>query len=315
MKSKLEPLSVLVSRVLVPLVWELDDGSNEASLAVWADLLRVVPDEGALQQDLLALAHVSPRSMNVLVSAAVKLGLVTIVKVPKGPLTPTKKGHAARRAWDAHLAAVEKRWRREHKTAPLIAALARLMEGIEVELPWLLLPYGPADNSASIGPPVPRQPLHDGLPLLALLSQLLAALALSYESKHGWMLSMMSTTFDGFPDEGLPMEDVPAFAGVKGNGKTLHERHGILTVEPMAGQPRRKIVKLTEKGVRFRDLHLPTIESVEREWAAQDGLEALAHVRRELSRVAAGLPTRHVRHLCMQYRGGEAAFTEVSPRS
>lgn len=227
-----EGLSVLVSRVLVPLIWDLDETSAEAPLAVWADLLRVVPSDGALQRDLLALAHVSPRSMNVLVSRAEKLGLVTTEQATKmGPLVRcTGLGRKASRGWETRLGGVEERWEREHETEPLVGALRDLVSGIDTELPWLLLPYGPSDGSAAIGPPVQRQGRPDGLPLLAQLSQLLAAVTLAYEAEHDWMLSMMATTFDGFPDEGIPMGDMPPFAGVKGNGKTLHERHGIVTV-------------------------------------------------------------------------------------
>ena len=194
--------------------------------------MRVVPEKGALQRDLLELAHVSPRSMNVLVSKADRLGLVCTEPAPRGgPLVRrTTAGDDACRASAARLAVVEDRWRREHATEPLKRTLRDLLAGLEMGLPWLLLPYGPADNSAAVGPPTGRDQSPDELPLLALLSQLLAAFTLAYESQHGWMLSMMSTAFDGFPDDGMPMADVHPFAGVKGNGKTVHERHGIVIV-------------------------------------------------------------------------------------
>jgi hypothetical protein len=298
----------------VPLVWELDDGTIDTPLAMWADLLRVVPDRGALQRDLLALAHVSPRSMNVLVSKADRLGLVTTEPAPKGGpvVRRTKAGDDACRAWERRLTVVETRWRREHGTEPLESALRDLLGGLDMGLPWLLLPYGPADNSASVGPPTTRDQSPDELPLLALLSQVLAAFTLAYESHHGWMLSMMSTAFDGFPDDGMPMSDVHPFAGVKGNGKTLHERHGIVTVDADPDQPKRKIVRLTDKGRRLRDRHRPVIDVVERERAGRHGPEDLAAVRRTLEEVVRGLPSGHVRHLCMEY--GRSGFTEVSPR-
>lgn len=310
-------LSVLVSRVLVPLIWELEEAPVGAPLVIWADLLRVVPDEGApLQRDLLALAHVSPRSMNVLASRAERLGLVTTEQAAKaGPLVrPTESGRKACRTWETRLAEVERRWQDEHATEPLASALRGLVGVTDVELPWLLLPYGPSDGSASIGPLVPRQGPPGGLPLLALLSQSLAAISLDYEAKHGWMLSMMATAFDGFPDVGVPIGDVAPFAGVKGNGKTLHERHGIVTVEPDPDQPKVKLVRLTEKGRQFRDRHRPTLEAVEHDWATQAGGDRLDAVRRGLVRVAAGLPSAHIRHLCMRYSklGG---FTEASPRA
>lgn len=73
-------------------------------------------------------------------------------------------------------------------------------------------------------------------------------------------------------------------------------------------------MRLTEKGRRLRDSHRPTIESVERNWAEQDGQDRLDAARRELARVANGLPSAHIRHLCMRYSklGG---FTEASPRA
>ena len=138
---------------------------------------------------------------------------------------------------------------------------------------------------------------------------MLAAFTLAYESQHGWMLSMMSTAFDGFPDDGMPMADVHPFAGVKGNGKTVHERHGIVTVEADPDQPKRKIVRLTDKGCRLRDRHRPLVEAVERERAERHGPEGTAAVRRTLEDVVSRLPSGHVRHLCMEY--GKYGFADL----
>jgi hypothetical protein len=143
--------------------------------------------------------------------------------------------------------------------------------------------------------------------LLALLSQLLAALALSYESRIPWMLSMMSAGLGEFPAERVAVEEVPRLLNVRGSGKTVHERNGIITVVD-------GIARLTERGRRLAAAHRPALEAVEADWAAQDGPEGLAAVRRHLEPVAADLPSRHVRHLQMQYVKGGRAYKEANPR-
>lgn len=306
-RNATEPLSVLVARVLVPLVWQLDDESP-GSLAMWADLLRVVPEGGASERDLGGLAHVSPRSMHVLLTGAERMGFVTSEKAPKVGkfVRRTAAGVDQCRVWTGRVAEAESTWRREHDTEALTTALEPLVGCLDIGLPWLLLPYGPSDNRASIGPHAASTEVSDGLPLLAQLSQLLAAYATAYEAKHGWMLSMMVVALGAFPDAGLPVEDVPPFAGVKGNGKTLHERHGIVHVE-------NGVARLTPKGVGLRDRHRPTIDAVEEELARRAGDKNVAAARKALVKVAHGLPSAHVHHLCMEYRPGPR-WVEASPR-
>src|SRR5687767_10942198 len=92
-----ESLPALLSRVLVPLIWELEAEQPEpASAAVWADCLRVLPQRGATLREISRLAHVSPRSTKVLAQAAERAGLTggTDTAVRRTP-----SGDRASQAW------------------------------------------------------------------------------------------------------------------------------------------------------------------------------------------------------------------------
>ena len=81
-----------------------------------------------------------------------------------------------------------------------------------------------------------RDPQSDvsDLPLPALLSKVLAAFTIDYERERlGW-LGPASNLLQFIDDDGTTLGRAAA-SGVKGNGKSLLERHLVVVVEP--GKP------------------------------------------------------------------------------
>ena len=72
-----------------------------------------------------------------------------------------------------------------------------------------------------------------GLPLSALLSQVLAAFAIDYERERLGHLQDVSNFLRFVGDEGVPLARAQVLGGVSGNGKTAHERHVDVVVEPV----------------------------------------------------------------------------------
>ena len=174
-------------------------------------------------------------------------------------------------------------------------ALAALVAQFDIELPWCLTGYGPADASITGGnhiaaePGPPRIPHHgqdwpvvlrkpntdvSQQPLPALLSQALAGFTIDYEWEifgYGAGLNATANLLQHVSDKGISLSDATARGEVSGNGKAGAERHLVAVVEP--GKPRdmTRRVLLTPKGKRARDSYAYLVTQVERDWHERYG--------------------------------------------
>ena len=76
----------------------------------------------------------------------------------------------------------------------------------------------------------------------------------------------MSNFLRFVPDDGIALAEARTLGGVSGNGKTLHERHLDVVVEPGSGRDPRRRVHLTPKGRRMRDAYPHLVGEVEDRW-------------------------------------------------
>ena len=214
----------------------------------------------------------------------------------------TLEGLARRR-----LAKVEGQWRKRHGPAAITSLrddLAVIAASLELEWPWYLTGYGPADPSltggsylpAEPGPPrvpgrgtewpvVPRDaslPATE-LPLPALLSKVLAAFTVDYEEEHLGPLGAASVFLAQVPDDAITLARASAICDVGGTGKSAPERHLCVVVEP--GRPRdgSRKVYLTPKARRIRDSYPSLVTDIEARWREQFGAGVLDRLRRTLT--------------------------------
>jgi hypothetical protein len=308
------PLSVLLSRVLGSLTTELEEAVNKMgempSLAVWSNVLRCVADgkrDGIDDRELAEAARISKRLAVAAVTGSARRGWTVVEPIPGAGKHRRVKlsdaGRHAARVWPKQLAALDEAW----KGSPLRTALEELVGQLPFELPHFPATYGTADPSAIGGPymqgakrkddlpahgtdwkPVVRgetDTLSD-LPITALLSQTLMAFAIDYEDKFPWPLANTATVLRHIGPDPRPLADLPVDHEIKGNGKSLLERHLIVAVSADPTDRRKKLVALTDRGELVLTHHPRRREAVEKEWRMRFGDALVTGLHDRLARVA-----------------------------
>ncbi|MDE0190079.1 MAG: hypothetical protein OXQ90_01875 [Gammaproteobacteria bacterium] len=300
------PLPTLLGRALGAFAHHYDSARGEdrsiPQLAVWANALRTVDAEGTDQRELGRRAVISKRVAEVVVSRLERRGRISVQakSVPgrRGKarivhLTPD--GSAARNAAARLIDTVQADWRQRFGNNGIVQlreGLSSVVDRLPVELPHYVTGYGAGDPSVTGGdyvledPGPPRLPAHGqdwpvvirepgsavaDLPLPALLSQVLAAFAIDYERERLGHLSVVSNFLRLVGDEGVTLERAQALGGVSGNGKTLHERHLDVVVEPGRTRDKDRRVYLTPKSRRMRDAYPQLVNEIEQRWCEEYG--------------------------------------------
>ncbi len=312
------PLPTLLSHALIAFTEEYahlaGDDLSQPHLAVWANVLRVIDDDGLAERELGAKAILAKRAVRVAVRDLAAQGWLHVVPATKAGglkmLHLTARGRGARDA-GKHLAeSVERRWRRRFGAAlidGLRTSLATAANAVDVELPWYLTAYGPTDGNITGGlylreqPGPPRIPARGeewpvvlrrsdtgNQPLFALLSIALAAFAIDYERERLGDLRTGSTLLQRLPDTGAPLE-VVRDDGVVGSGRSTPERHLVVVVEQPVRGAATRLVYPTPKSRRSRDAYPALVQEVERGWQARLGGGMMAALRSQLEAMDAKL--------------------------
>ena len=296
------PLSTLLSHAFAAIDRRLEEvrSPTQPSLGIWSNVLRAIPDDGLNRRDFSKRSVLSKRAASGVLRDSERLGWLAVEK--ESPRTTTLHltavGRQARDAIAALIQDLETSWEKRFgskRIATLREALAALVAQFDIELPWCLTGYGPADASITGGnhiaakPGPPRIPHHgqdwpvvlrkpntdvSQQPLPALLSQALASFTIDYEWEifgYGAGLNATANLLQHVPDEGIPLGKATSRGEVSGNGKAGAERHLVVVVEP--GKPRdlERRVFLTPKGKRARDSYAYLATQVERDWRKRYG--------------------------------------------
>src|SRR5688500_8353352 len=132
-------------------------------LAVWANVLQHVDEDGGGERELPRIARLSRRALPPVLKPLQRSGHIEVAD-KRVRLTPI--GRDATDAWQRLHADAERRWRRRFGAAPITllrGALERLVPQLELQHPDFPAQYGPADPRINGGPgqdwkPVPRPP-------------------------------------------------------------------------------------------------------------------------------------------------------------
>lgn len=116
------PLPALLARVL--LAWTLDfEQESRVSLAICADVLRVIGEEGTAVRDLPAFSGVSKEAIAMALSFLMKRGYALVQAASPGSrlkvVRPTPEGILAQGGYEKHSRAIERRWLQRHGKATL----------------------------------------------------------------------------------------------------------------------------------------------------------------------------------------------------
>ena len=312
------PLPTLLSHALIAFTEDYarraGDDLSTPHLAVWANVLRAIDDEGLAERELGAKAILAKRAVRVVVRDLAAQGWLRVAPATQpGDLKTlhlTAPGRAARDAGQQLAADVERRWRRRFGAGlidGLRASLATAANAVDVELPWYLTAYGPADGNLTGGfylreqPGPPRIPARGeewpvvlrrsdagNQPLFALFSVALAAFAIDYERERLGDLRTASTLLQRLPDTGALLEAVRD-DGVVGSGRSTPERHLVVVVERRMRGVATRLVYPTPKSRRSRDAYPALVQETERGWQARLGAGMMAALRSQLEAVDAKL--------------------------
>lgn len=262
----------------------------DAPLAsTWANLLRVLGEEGVRAKDLPALTALSRRAMKTVTGAAQRLGLVT---VNGETVRLTDTGRRVRPATARETTVCE--------------PLAILVSQLELEHPHAVTPYGTADPTMTGGPgvdwkPVPRRPGDTAsLPVASLLSQALMAFAIEYERERMGPIMWGAEVLAPIGEAGVPRASMPKTGT---HSASNLQRLGVAAIDA-AG-----VVRLTARGRAMRDGFAPLSERIEARWRERHGDDLIRAVIAAVDVGEAGLP----RFPVVAWTGAEFAVRATSP--
>ena len=318
-EHKKKPLPVLLTHTLTEFTNEYEDTISRLgipTLEVLSNVLRVVPRGGISQREFERRAVLATRTSRVVIRNCVDLGWLKLEKVSekrKATIALTDEGDAMRKRGVQRVKRVESLWSARHGTryGKLKSILQSIANEFELELPHYVTGYGPADESLTGGTYLPGEEgppripsrgaewpvviregeAQDGsLSLPALLSQALTQFVLDYETDRLGRLGLTAMFFQHLPDEGLSLKDARQFQPITGNGKSLHERHLYIAIEPGKPSDGARMVYPTQKTRLSRDAYAFQLASIESHWQQRYGKVAMNGLRKALETIDKTLP-------------------------
>lgn len=294
-------MNALLSQALVTVTNAYEQrGAGSAGLprlAVWSNVLRPVGD-GIDLREVPAAARLSKRAVRAAVGAAEKQGWLVR---EGGAVRPSPAGESARERWPSLDADVE-----GSLDGDIAAPLREVVRQLHLEWPHHPTGYGPADHSITGGvytagggqidskvpthaadwAPVLRHDVEGssvaGLPLSALLSQAFVAFAADFEELWIGGLHLAATVLRLVPDEGVPTSEIPMLSRLKGDGKSVLERHGYIEIVRDADDSKVRLAVPTTRGRNTRDQYESTVRRVEGRWGPKYGADAVDGLRSAL---------------------------------
>lgn len=314
-------LPILLSHCLTAFTREYSAYSGNVdvpSLPVWSNMLRVLGQDPIPQTEINKRAIISTRTRKVVMKECESLGWVETQRRSSPRTTVfvkiTDGGVQVSRAAERRTKAIENQWRTNNSKSydQLHSALDDVVRGFELEYPYYITGYGPADDAltggaylpAEQGPPripargeewpvVPRSSRDDSnqMPLPALLSQALAGFAIEYEMENLGRLGHILTLFRYIGDEGVPLGEVRPAGGITGNGRSLHERHMNIVLENGKPSDNSRIVYLSPKARRARESYSFLVHELESRWFRRYGADVMNRLRDSLESLSKSWPT------------------------
>ncbi|HEY3765194.1 MAG TPA: hypothetical protein VGL44_08545 [Gaiellales bacterium] len=298
------PLATLLSQPLVAFTIEFDNVAEEritaagrrpwiASLAMWADYLRHVGEDGIPARELRSRAFVSAKTLRSRLGALSRWRYVTVGLDEVVRLTPA--GRRARVVWLALAAEIEARWcerfgcdRVEELRGALAPVLADAGHGLPAALP--IVAYALFSEVVPGPGPVAREPLPD-LDVSVLLARALLVLTLEFERDSRLSLPMCADGLRVLGSEPVRVRDLPRAGGGSKEAMAIIAGHlarvKLAAVEPDPGAARGKVVRLTARGLAARAAYARRLAGVEEHLRERIGAAAVDRLRQALEALLA----------------------------
>jgi DNA-binding MarR family transcriptional regulator len=267
------------------------------SIAMWSNFMRYVPPEG-IPLDRLAGMPANRAGLE-------RWGYIFVS--PERLIKPTRAGRFAQAGWRQLDGVVDQRWA-ERFGADVIADLTESLREIAGQVGAGMPRYLPMVGFADGMRTKYRDLRETGLPvaeaaeldLSALLSQVLLAFTLEYESTAKLPLPISANILRVIGDDGVRASDIPLRAGVSREGVASSlgflERRGYIEVGHDPSGRRGKYASPTPRGVRTRDGRPKLAARIEQAWPDRFGAAQTQALRTSMehllsARTSEGEPT------------------------
>jgi hypothetical protein len=269
------------------------------SMVMWANCLRHLPDEGLPVRELERRARTPTNFAGMERWRYIHVAPDPADKRAKPPrsawiVRPTPGALTARDICALLPSEIEARWQRrfgataDHLREALTVVDAELDPGLPECLP--ILKYGlfsaPPDPKLSPPDPVdaPRRPL------FALLSRILLAFAIEFESGFPLSLAICADLLRVLDEKGVRVRDLPQLSGV--SKEALHMATGIVRKSRLVviennpeGGPF-KVARLTAKGLEAQKAYHHRLSEIEQRWLIRFGSERVRRLQTSLEELA-----------------------------
>jgi DNA-binding MarR family transcriptional regulator len=317
------PLPALLSQLLVAFTIEFDNeferqmphrttdhgattGSRSGpwlvSLVMWSNCMQFVGDQGVRLRELEQLAGTKTN-----LNGMERWGYVVVEpdsttgprKAPRSEwmIRATPKGRKAQEVWRPLFGAIEKRWETRFGATEineLRESLRTLDDRLDLDLPDCLpiLGYGLVSKPPTFTPRSSAARENDAVvrrPLSALLSRVLLAFTLEFESESDLSLAISANVLRVLDEKGIRVRDLPALTGVSKEalkmalGFLQTKRMIVIQPDPVAG--RMKIVRLTSKGRDAQGAYWRLLGTIEERWLSRFGSDVIRRLRESLEQI------------------------------
>jgi DNA-binding MarR family transcriptional regulator len=251
------------------------------SMAMWSNFMRYLPKEGT--------APGGVEDLNGNLGGLQRWGYVTVDSETR-VIRPTRAGRMAQAIWSRLDEVVDSRWTKRFGT-PANADLRESLGGIVARLPQDLpryLPIVTPGNGLRTKQPqfalAHTPPAGPGsLDLPALLSRLLLAFTLEYETASELSLPIGANVLRVLDTQGVPQRDLPVTTGVSKEAVSAAvsylQRHGYAALDADSNGRRGRVVKLTDAGHQARAHDAKVLAAVEDRWESRYGDAHLQRLR------------------------------------
>jgi DNA-binding MarR family transcriptional regulator len=317
------PLPALLSSALVAFTIEFDNEAEHrlphrttnhgstgevhapwlVSLVMWMNCMRFVDEKGVTIRDLERLARTETN-----LSGMERWGYVSVApdestagkKQPRSAwvIRAKRGGMKAREVWRPLMSVIEERWRERfgvREIDRLRNSLWANVKQFELDLPDCLpiLGYGLASREKYKQRQAdPGEEKADAIALPSLLSKVLLAFTLEFESKSDVSLAICANVLRLVDKQGVRVRDLPRLAGVSTEGIAMAlsflAKQGFAAVKPESSGSRVKLLLLTAKGERERKKYIDLLADIEERWQSQFG-ETIHELRNCLESLAGGM--------------------------
>jgi DNA-binding MarR family transcriptional regulator len=278
------------------------------SRVMWSNFLQLVDADGTTIRDLRSRLQMPDKDLRIwltrladwwgyLVIESTQAGTAAKRMHPAAVVHPTAAGRKALQVWPTLDHLVERRWRErfgnntiDHLRQSLSAIAGRI--NAPDSLP--ILSYGlfskpPEPNKQQSAETVANQV---GLSLPTLLSRVLLSFAIEFEPASDVSLAISANVLRLLTGEGVPPSELPRMAAVSKEAIAMSlsflVKQEYAAVKSKSDGKRGKLVLLTPKGSRAKEIYTQLAGSIEQQWQELYGEGPVALLRESLAQLAGG---------------------------